>query len=336
MRNYTHLSLEEREKLYALLESGVSLRKIGRILGRSHSSLVRELKRNKTGQGKRSNEYLIFRYVPCKAQRKANIRGAKQRTKAPLKEPLIFLYVREHLRKPYNWTPEQISGRLPLEHPGKKISKETIYQHIYSKPNRHNMLWRYLKLSRKSRMKTYGRKVHRDGKIPGSVSIDMRSKEVDLRSTLGHWETDNVIGKVSDKSALSVTVERLTRLTIMSKLLRKTALAKTEALIDRLKNSPAKARVSMTADNGRENSYHDQIAGKLQMAVFFCHAYHSWEKGTVENTNGRIRRYIPKGVSIDGISEEQIVQIEYRLNNTPRKCLGYLTPYEKMVKVLSS
>lgn len=336
MRNYTHLSLEEREKLYALLESNVSLRKIGRILGRSHSSLARELGRNKTGQGQRSNEYLIFRYVPCKAQRKANIRGAKQRAKAPLKEPLIFLYVRTHLREPYSWSPQQIACRLKLDHPGKSICPETIYNYIYQSTNIRYRLWQNLKLARKKRMKTYGRKVHRDGKIPGSVSIDMRPKEVDKRSTLGHWETDNVIGRVSDKSALSVTVERLTRLTIISKLARKTAGAKTAALINRLKDSPAQVRVSMTADNGRENSYHDQIADKLQMAVFFCHAYHSWEKGTVENTNGRIRRYIPKGVSIDGISERQIAQIEYRLNNTPRKCLGYLTPYEKMVEVLSS
>lgn len=335
MRNYTHLSLEEREKLYALLESNVSLRKIGRVLGRSHSSLLRELKRNKTGQGKRSNEYLIFRYA-CKAQRQANIRGAKQRAKAPLKEPLIFLYVRTHLREPYNWSPQQIACRLKLDHPGKSICCETIYNYIYQSTNIQYMLWQNLKLARRKRMKSYGRKVHRDGKIPGSISIDMRPKAVDIRDTLGHWETDNVVGKVSDKSALSVSVERLTRLTIMSKLERKTAEAKTRALIDRLKDLPARVRVSMTADNGAENSYHEQITDKLQMAVFFCHAYHSWEKGTVENTNGRIRRYIPKGVSIDGISSWQIAQIEYRLNNTPRKCLGYLTPYEKMVEVLSS
>lgn len=101
MNNYKHLSLEEREKLVAFKEAGLSLRNIAEGLNRSHSSLVRELKRNKTGLGKRSNEYLIFRYVPCKAHQKALRRSTKQRTKAPLKETLIWLYVREHLRHPF-------------------------------------------------------------------------------------------------------------------------------------------------------------------------------------------------------------------------------------------
>src|SRR3989344_6362462 len=130
MRTFHQLSLEEREHLFSWHEQGISLREIGRRLGRSHTSLGKELKRNRVGLGKRSTEYLIFHYVPCKAQEKARKRGVKQRQKAPLKEPLIFLYVREHLRPPYCWTPEQIAGRLSIDHPGNTIDDDTIYRYI--------------------------------------------------------------------------------------------------------------------------------------------------------------------------------------------------------------
>lgn len=334
MTKYKHLSLEEREKLVAFKEAGLSLRDIAKRLGRSHSSFVRELKRNKTGLGKRSREYLIFNYVPCKAHLKALKRGVKQRTKAPLKEPLIWLFVRQHLRASDNWTPEEISGRLPRIHPGKSICTEAIYQYIYSKQAKKYKLWELLPNARKKRMKKGGRRVQRASKIPNATSIDLRPEIVNLRLRVGDWETDNVIGKQTDKIVLSVTVERLTRLTILS-LTRKSAKSKTESLIRRLSVFPDTARATLTADNGAENTNHQEITNQLGLSVFFCHAYHSWEKGTVENTNARIRRSIPKGISMDIFSEEYIKEVEMRLNSTPRKCLGYLTPYEKMSQVLS-
>ena len=334
MNNYQHLSLEEREELYALKSQGVSLREISRILGRSDATIGRELKRNRTGIGKRSNEYLIFRYVPCKAHLKALKRATQQRTKSPLKEPSIWLFVREHLKGPFNWTPEEIAGRLPKIHPGKSICTEAIYQYIYSREGRKYKLWEYLTLSRKKRMKKGGRRVQRASKIPGAISIDLRPATALLRKNVGHWETDSMVGKKTDKTALSVTVERLTRLTIAS-LTGKTADSKTTNLIRRLSEFPIVARSTLTADNGAENTNHYEIKQNLGLDVFFCHAYHSWEKGTVENTNGRIRRFIPKGVSIDTLTDDQIKELEYRLNSTPRKCLGYLTPYEKMKEVLT-
>lgn len=334
MGKYKHLSLEEREELFLLKGQGKSLREIGRLLGRSDTTIGRELKRNKTGLGKRSNEYLIFRYIPCKAHQKATKRGVKQRIKAPLKEPLIWLYVREHLRQPVPWTPEEISGRLPQIHPGKSICTEAIYRYIYSKQGKKYKLWKYLPLCRKKRMKKGGRGVHRASKIPGAISIDQRPEIVGQRDRIGDWETDNIIGKQTDKTALSVTVERLTRLTILS-LASKSADSKTENLVNRLSQFPNQVRLTLTADNGAENTNHREIKQNLGLDVFFCHAYHSWEKGTVENTNGRIRRVIPKGISLDNLTEDQIKILEYRLNSTPRKCLGYLTPYEKMMEVLT-
>ena len=334
MDKYKHLSLEEREKLYALKSQGLSLREIGRILGRSDTTIKRELDSNKTGLGKRSNEYLIFRYVPCKAHQKALKRGVKQRTKAPLKETLIWLYVRAHLREPFNWTPEEISGRLPKVHPGKSICTEAIYQYIYSKKARIYKLWELLVNARKKRMKKGGRRIQRASKIPNAVSIDQRPESVNLRQEVGHWETDNVIGKQTDKTALSVTVERLTRLTLLS-ITSRSAASKTQSLINRLAEFPEGVRLTLTTDNGAENTNHQEITDNLGVDVFFCHAYHSWEKGTVENTNGRIRRFIPKGISLDQLTEGEIKELEYRLNSTPRKCLGYLTPYEIMLEVLT-
>src|SRR3990167_7559248 len=284
MKRYKHLSLEEREKLYAFQKMGLSQREIGKRLKRSQSNLSRELNRN----AKYGAEY-----IPCRAQRLSDKRGWRQRCHAPLKNPLVFLYVREHLR--LGWSPDEISGR-------------------------------------KKRMKKLGRTVRRDasGKISGSISIDLRPEIVSSRSRVGDWETDNIIGKLTDKTALSVTVERVTKLTLLTKLLDRLAVTKRDALIRRLGIFPKGIRLTLTTDNGKENSNHKEISESLDLLMFFCHAYHSWEKGTVENMNGRIRRYIPKGISIDTFSEEYIHEVERRLNSTPRKCLGYLTPYERM------
>lgn len=325
MKKFKHLSLEEREKLFAFKQMGLTLREIGRRLGRDHSSLSDEL---------RTNAPYGALYIPCRAQRISDKRGWRQRCHAPLKNPLVFLYVRVHLRE--GWTPDEIAGRLPIDHPGYSISYETIYRYIYSRRMRRYKYWQYLTLGRKKRMKKNGRSVHRDGKIPGSISIDLRPEIVNLRSRVGDWETDNIIGQLTDKTALSVTVERVTKLTLLTRLLDRLAVTKKDALVRRLGVFPKDLRLTLTADNGSENSLHKQISENLDLLIFFCHAYHSWEKGTVENTNGRIRRYIPKGISIDCFPEEYIREVERRLNSTPRKCLGYLTPYEKMSQVLSS
>jgi len=332
--NYKHLNLEEREKIFVWKEQGVSFREIGRRLNRSHSSITRELGRNKTGKGKNPREYFLSEYIPCKADRRALKRGVKQRKKAPLKETLIWLYVREHLREPFLWSPEEISGRLKLDYPGKSIGVETIYRYIYSRQGKKYCLWKYLVNCRKKRMKKIGRRVQRDSKIPKAVSIDCRPKIVGKRTRLGDWETDNMHGRQTDSVVLSVSAERLTRLSILS-LVNKSSRSKTRKLINRLKDFPKEARLTLTADNGAENTNHQSITRSLEMQVYFCHPYSSWERGTVENTNSRIRRYLPKGQSLNTLTNNQIKQLEYRLNSTPRKCLGYLTPYEKIQKVLS-
>ncbi len=324
MRTYQQLTLEEREVIYGLQKQGLSLRTIAVKLGRSHATLSRELRRNK----RKDNLYL-----PCFAQVQAGFRISNQRKGARLKSPLIHDYVREHLR--LGWSPEAIAGRLPIDHPGESICHETIYSYIYRHGILNQHLWRYLVCKRRKRGKIDGRKMQRSERIPEAISIEQRPPEVTARVIPGHWETDLIIGRAKDKGALSVTVERVTRITIMSKLSMRTAPFKATNLIKRLSPYPPFMLKTITTDNGGENYLHQRVTEELGVEYFFAHAYASWEKGTVENTNQRIRRYIKKGESIDELSHKAVERLEDYLNNIPRKCLNYMTPNEKMREILT-
>lgn len=328
MPNYKHLSLEEREKLYALREQGKKFREIAKKLSRSHTSLSREYRRH-SKYGKQ--------YIPCKAYQRYLNKAKEQRTKAPLKKPKVFLYVRERLRE--SWSPEQIAGRLSLDCPEESICPEAIYQYIYGKGKRFK-LWRFLPKSHKKRRIKTGRKVRvcKDSRIPGAVSIDNRSQKVEKRRQAGHFETDLMEGKRENKTALCVTVGRKTRYTMLKKVKDKKAKTKTKTMLKDLKMLESLQRSrkpiikSITADNGSENAKHAKISRSLKAKFYFCHPYASWEKGTVENMIGRIRSYLPKGTNLANITNQQIQWLENQLNSTPRKCLKYLTPNEAMEK----
>jgi transposase, IS30 family len=334
MRTYHQLTLEEREKMYVLQATGMSLRDIAKILNRSHTSLSREIRRNKTGQGKRSRELLTFQYIPNRAQKKADKRKVKQRYKAPLKEPFIFLYVREHLRKPHFWSPEEIAKRLSMDHPGYTIDDETIYRYIYGKKARGMHLWHHLKLHRKRRMKHHGRKV-KQGRLPTALPIEERPEGANTRAEEGHWETDNVGTIKTDKTGISASVERKSRVVRLRKLKDLKAGTKREVLVVQIKKEQPALQKTMTIDRGSENSQHEQFTKETHMPVYACNPYHSWEKGSVENSIGRARRFIPKGKSVDHLTQRQLTIIENIMNNTPRKCLGYLTPNEMIEKIQS-
>lgn len=325
---YKHLSLSERVEIYSLFKSGKTLRKIAQVTGRNTGTISRELKRNKSR--------CDFAYFPVKAHENAVKRLKRQRTKAPLKNPETFLYVREKLRE--NWSPEIISGRIKMEKPHLSICPETIYQYIYGKGKRYK-LWRHLEQCRKKRRIKSGRKVQKaysQSKIPEAVSIDLRLKRANNRNQMGHFETDLMEGKKKEKTALSVAVERKTRHTSLGKVKNKTAEEKQKVLTSKLKQLQSLSKVdkpivrSVTADNGGENTNHQAITKDLNIKFYFCHPYHSWEKGTVENTIKRIRRYLPKGTGLRKIKEAQIQWLENRMNNTPMKVLKFLTPNEAM------
>lgn len=324
MQKYTHLNLEEREKLFAWKEKGLSLRAIAKKLNRSHSTLSRELKRNQRyGKG----------YLPCYAQRRYVRISTKQRYQAPLKGPEIFLYVREHLRHPYYWSPEIIAGKLNKDTKGRlTITPECIYQYIYSKKARKAKLWRYLTCGRKKRMKKYGRKIRNRGKVPNAVSISKRPKYIQKRKQVGHWETDNMEGPKTSKAALSVTRERATRYTKLTKMKDQTMLVKSNILVTDLNDFPNEVLRSITQDNGKENYAHKITQKHLGTKMYFCHAYTSQEKGGVERAIKDVRRFIPKGTPLTRVAKDKIEWIEHWLNNKPMKCLDYATPYERMQK----
>lgn len=326
---YKQLSLSERVTIYLLREQGKSLRDIAKEIHRDVGTISRELKRNKSR--------VDYDYYPVKAHENALKRSIDQRTKAPLKDHETYVYVREKLRE-NNWSPVIISGRIKIDKPHLSICPETIYQYIHGKGKRHK-LWKFLEQHHKRRRVKSGRKVQKQycgSKIPGGISIDMRLKRANSRSQVGHFETDLMEGKRSQRTALSVAVDRKTRHTSLSKVKNKTALEKQKVLTSQLKSLESLRKSdrpivrSVTADNGSENTNHQEISKDLGVKFYFCHPYHSWEKGTVENTIKRVRRYIPKGTSIKRLKDAQIQWVENRINNTPMKVLKFMTPNEAM------
>lgn len=323
MGKYHQLSLSERERMYALKMSGLSLRAVARRLGRSPATISRELRRNAK----------YYRpYIPCRADNLTKKRGIKQRYIAPLKCPFVFLYIRKKLRET-NWSPETIAGRLHLEHPEYSIDDETIYRYIYGRMGKRYHLWQHLLKAHRRRSHWKGRTIRKD-RIEPQFSFENRPKEVNDRLAVGHWETDNVEGLRTESKALSVSVERVTRLTRISLLPNQTGANKTKALRRELLSYSKLGLVkTITCDRGKENSKHKLTSKQLNTTVYFCNAYHSWEKGTVENMNGRIRRYIPKKTSLESLTQRQASSLEDILNNTPRKCLNFLTPNERMTQI---
>jgi IS30 family transposase len=327
---YTQLTLEERERIYGLKEQGKSFREIAKVLDRNHRTVAREYKRNR---------YAGQEYIPCKAEKISVNRGVQQRSKAPLKNVETFLYVREKLRVE-QWSPERIAGRITIDHPYLSICQETIYQYIYGRGKKYK-LEKYLRKRHKRRREKTGRSAQREkssSRIPDAVMIDKRITKANNRTQVGHFETDLMEGSRGTKTALSVTVERKTRYTIISKVSNKQAHIKEKVLTKRLQTLQSLSKSnkpivrSITSDNGSENTNHKQVSQTLGVAMYFCHPYHSWEKGSVENRIGFIRQYIPKGTGIHHYSEKQIQWLENKLNNTPMKCLGFLTPTEALLK----
>ena len=268
-RKFNHLSLEERERLFGMYLQGMSYRSIGEVLGRPHTTISRELERNAKYD---------FQYIPCRAHKLYSERSTKQRRKAPLKNPEILLYVREHLRSPFLWSPERISGRLKIDYPNWSITPETIYSYIYSKESKKDKLWEYLPKQRKKRRKqTLGgkhrgeKKQNKQSKIKGAVPITKRPKYIEKRKSGGHFETDNAEGNKQSKSSLSVTIERCSRKIFITKLSNKTSQTKAEAVTDRLLTLPSEIRKTITADNGPENTKHEYITKETGIKVYFWH-----------------------------------------------------------------
>ncbi len=319
--------MEEREKIQWGLWSRKSLRIIAAELGRSPATLSRELRRNKGWDTMERRHYTSHR-----AHEQARLRIISRGKRPRLKSLFIRQYTHAKLRE--GWSPEQIAGRLSFEHPQCRISHEAIYQYIYKQYNRggygtctgtdpRNLLRRRHKVRYRKKVPYAIEK----GSIRNRVSIDQRPSEAESREVFGHWEGDSLVSGQSS-GRLNTLVERASGLALISKLPNGRGEATKQVVIRRLRRIPRPLRRSITWDNGFENAQHEEITKTLGTACYFAHPYHSWERGTSENTNGLIRWYLPKQTDFARIPERIINLIEHRLNARPRKRLNWRTPLE--------
>ncbi len=238
----------------------------------------------------------------------------------------IKTYIKSKLKE--DWSPEQISGRMKVDH-GFTICHETIYRYIYYNKSRGGRLYKYLRHKNKkyhSRSNSYQRR----GIIIDRISIDKRPKIVEKKNRIGDFEIDTVIGR-HHVGALVTVVDRKSKFTLIKKVESKKAEEVTKALISML--TPLKPITkTITSDNGKEFAYHKEVSTTLDTDFYFAHPYSSWERGLNEHTNGLIRQYLPKKTDLTQVCKEEIITIQDKLNHRPRKVLNYRTPYEVFFK----
>lgn len=317
---YKRVTKEERRLIYVWRRAGFGVQEIARRLGRAASSISREVLRNRGKRGYRPKQ------AHWKATQKAKRPGTRRFTEA------VRLDAEARLKD--GWTPEIIGQRARLE--GRAwVSKETIYKHIYADAKAGGTMWESLPRSHRKRRRRCPRQDGRGrGRIPNQRMIDVRPAEVETRQSVGHWEGDLING-AHETGNLVTLVERNTRFSLIGRIESKEADEVTLAICAAFETLPQKSRLSLTLDNGKEFARHEELARTTGMDVFFARPYHSWERGTNENTNGLIRRLHPKKTSFSGIGKAELKRIDTFLNDRPRKCLGWLTPREKMAAFLA-
>ena len=320
----SRLTHKERVQIETLLNENKTKAYIAKTLKRSRSTISREI--NKWVQNKTDKYSADLAHWNAKD----DYLNKRNTDKISTHKKLRF-YVFKGLLS--GWTPEQIAGRLKELYPNDpimSISHESIYRYIYLMPQaRFNKKLIKLLVRHKSRRRTPKKRRKTGSKILNQVSIDNRPKHIELRNEIGHWEGDLVIGK-NHKSAIGTIVERKSRYTLIIKLKAKNANEVAKMFSEKLNQLNPLFKKSMTYDNGTEMARHEIITQKTGMKIYFANPYSSWERGTNENTNGLIRRYLPKGTDFNKIHENKLLFIQEKLNNRPRKIIGFKTPKEIM------
>jgi len=324
-----HISSEERHIIRAYLDDGLSLRKVAEKLKRSVSSVSDEVS---AGGGRES-------YEPNTAHFNAQLRKWKANSRNPMKNEKVWNYVLEKLEE--GLSPEQIAGRIKDDYKKDKkmrISHETIYVFVNSHEGRSLNLARALRRKkfrklRKSRMAALPpEKI----KIPNRTPLSERPKIVSRKKRFSDWETDLMESKRGIKTALSVQKQPASQYVCLKRVKDKTAKENVKAIEHNLSVFPKEMLATITYDNGSENVLHEAINELFEMQSYFCDAYASWQKGSVENIIGLVREYLPKGTDLSRVTDGEIQAIQDKLNNRPRKCLGYKTPNEVLSKHLKN
>lgn len=311
----------ERQMIELRLKAHIGIRQIGRDLKRNHGVVIREIERNRARDGT---------YSAVLAQEKTDRRrerGRHRKRKLDRDDTL-----REHVLQELKTgrSPDVIAGRLKTDPPlgleGNTISHESIYVWIQEGEGRKLGLHHHLLRGRPKRRKHHGRK-KRKTHIPERISIHKRAESINERKEVGHWETDSMVFS-KQRERLSIQYERKARYVIIHRLSNGTADETERALQQSIESFSQPIWKTITFDNGGEGANHVRIKQKFDLQTYFCDPYASWQKGGVENTNGIIRRFLPRNTDMSKMTQQDIYEIQEKINNTPRKILGYKTPKE--------
>lgn len=320
---YQHINAAERQVIQRARESGETFRSIARLLGRSHTSISREYRRNSTPVG----------YQADKAQHRADERAHAPRHQRRFGHRALKQTVFEWLSR--DWSPAIISARLRLEFPeatDMRVSAESVYQWVYRDALEGGALYRHL-WQRRPRRTVRASRMPAHSRIPNRMDISERPDVVAGRSRVGDWEGDTVVG-CKNRGGLATHVERLTRFLVAARVANKRADTFSAVTNKLLGWVPRCLCHTLTLDNGTENAAHERIAQAKDMDIYFAHPHSPWQRGANEQVNGLIRRYFPKGTDFLKVSDERIEQVVLHINQRPRKCLNYRSPYEVFAEAL--
>ncbi|WP_018239840.1 IS30 family transposase [Ensifer sp. BR816] len=319
---YLQLTLPDRRRLHQLIERKVPVGEIARQLGRHRSTIYRELKRNTFHDADFPEYSGYYSGIANDISKERRRRLRKLRRHPQLRELVI-----EQLKA--LWSPEQIAGRLLADGVSAvRVCTETIYRFIYGKEDYPLELYRHLPEGRRKRRRRGSRKP-RDGLIPFDCRIAQRPDFIADRSQFGHWEGDLLIfERALGNANVTSLVERKSRYTVMIKNGSRHSRPLIDKIVDAFAPLPAFARQSFTFDRGTEFRGFRALEDGLGARSWFCDPNSPWQKGAVENTNKRIRRFVPSDTDLSAVSQQQLVALAHHLNSLPRKCLGYRTPAE--------
>lgn len=325
-KEYSHIKKEERDEISILLKKGHSLGNIGYVLGRDKSTISREVSRNRRkvrSKGGTKDGPYEAKTAHHKARNRR--RNAKYQGKKIWQNQELLSYIEKKIRK--GWNPEVISGRMKLEKQPFYASKTAIYEFLYSSYGQ--SLAKYLPSKRRNKKKRKQKKTKRE-LIPNRIGIEQRP--IAINNEYGHYEGDTIVSgkKHHSKQALSVIYERKAKYVDAEKIPNLKPFENNKAskkMFGKLNNTK-----SETLDNGIENTGYEEIQKDIGINIYFCDPYSAWQKPGVENVNKLIRRDVKKGSDISNYSDKHIEDICEKLNNTPRKSLGYKTPKEVMIE----
>jgi transposase, IS30 family len=324
-RNYEHLKVEERAVIEVMRSQGHGVRAISRQLGRSASSISRELKKNEVGMlGPKT-------YRAKHAQAKAERHRCKvRRTKKLAYDSRLFWQVVHPLRA--CWSPQQIARRMRQMHPhepNKRVSHETIYTALYAMPKGSLRKELIACLRRKHAVRKPQNRGIRpgQGKLQDMVSIHVRPPEIEDKLIPGHWEGDLIKGG-KNRSSVGTLVERTTRFVLLAKMQDATASSALKAFTEQLNRMHPAMRKTLTYDQGSEMAKHKTLTERTGMQVYFADPHSPWQKGAIENTNGLLRQFLPKGTDLSVYSQTELDDIAFLLNTRPRQSLDFKMPIE--------